>query len=45
MELFDIEKVSESNYNKLYAMIFKEHDVNNLDDYVPYFTGKKTQIF
>ena len=23
-------------------MIFKEHDVNNLDDYVPYYTGKKT---
>ena len=42
LKLFDIEKVNESNYNKLYAMIFKEHDVNNLDDYVPYFTGKKT---
>ena len=42
LKLFDIEKVNENNYNKLYAMIFKEHDINNLDDYVPYFTGKKT---
>ena len=23
-------------------IIFKEHDIKNLDDYVPYFTGKKT---
>ena len=42
LKTFNIEKVNESNYNKLYSMIFKEHDINNLDDYVPYFTGKKT---
>ena len=42
LKLFDIEKINENNYNKLYAMIFKDHDVNNIDDYVPYFTGKKT---
>jgi hypothetical protein len=42
LKIFNIEKVNESNYNKLYSMIFKEHDINNLDDYVPYFTGKKT---
>lgn len=42
LKLFDIEKVNENNYNKLYEMIFKEHDVNNLGDYVPYFSGKKT---
>ena len=42
LKIFDIENVNENNYNKLYSMIFKEHDVNNLDNYVPYFTGKKT---
>ena len=42
LKTFNIEKVNESNYNKLYSMIFKKHDINNLDDYVPYFTGKKT---
>ena len=42
LNLFDIKEISENNYNKLYSIIFKEHDIKNLDDYVPYFTGKKT---
>ena len=42
LKLFEIKDVNENNYNKLYTMIFKEHDTKNLDDYVPYFTGKKT---
>jgi len=42
LKLFDIQNVNENNYNKLYPMIFKDHDTKNLDDYVPYFTGKKT---
>ena len=42
LDLFDIKEISENNYNKLYSIIFKEHDIKNLDDYVPYFTGKKT---
>ena len=42
LALFDIKETNEVNYNKFYSMIFKEHDVKNLGDYVPYYTGKKT---
>ena len=42
LNLFDIKEINENNYNKLYSIIFKDHDIKNLEDYVPYFTGKKT---
>ena len=42
LKFFNITKAKEQNYNKLFSIIFKEHDVKNLGDYVPYFTGKKT---
>ena len=42
LKYFGVNEINKNNYKKLYSMIFKEHDVNNLDDYVPYYTGKKT---
>ena len=42
LNFFEIKEINENNYNKLYSIIFKEHDIKNLDNYVPYFTGKKT---
>ena len=34
--------IDESNYDKTFSLIFKNHDTKNLEDYVPYFSGKKT---
>ena len=42
LEYLDINEINQNNYNKLYSIIFKDHDVKNIGDYVPYFTGKKT---
>ena len=42
LKFFNIKEIKENNYNKYYSIIFKDHDPKNLDDYCPYFTGKKT---
>ena len=42
LKLFDIKDIDKSHYDNTYTIIFKDHDTNNLDDYVPYFSDKKT---
>ena len=40
--LFNIKDIDKTHYDNTYTIIFKDHDTNNLDDYVPYFSDKKT---
>ena len=42
LKLFDINKIDQSHYNTTYSIIFKNHDIKNLEDFVPYFSDKKT---
>ena len=42
LKLFDINKIDQSHYNTIYFIIFKNHDIKNLEDFVPYFSDKKT---
>ena len=41
LKLFNITNISENNYQSNFELTFKNHDPNNLDDFVPYFTGFK----
>ena len=42
LNIFNIKDIDKSHYNSNYTIIFKDHDPNNLGDFVPYFTGKET---
>ena len=42
LKLFDIKKIDKSIYNNKYKIIFKDHDTKDLEDFVPYFSAKKT---
>lgn len=42
LTIFDLKNIDKSHYNSNYAIIFKNHDPNNLGDFVPYFSGKET---
>ena len=42
LKLFDIKDIDKSHYDKYYSLIFKNHDITNLEDYAPYFSDKKT---
>ena len=42
LKLFDINKIDQSHYNTTYSIIFKNHDIKNMEDFVPYFSDKKT---
>ena len=42
LNIFGIKDIDKSHYNTNYTLIFKNHDPNNLGDFVPYFSGKET---
>jgi hypothetical protein len=42
LKLFDIKDIDKSVYNNKFTIIFKNHDTKNLEDFVPYFSEKKT---
>jgi len=43
INLFELKDVQNNNhYNSVYSVIFKKYNPNDLEDFVPYFTGYKT---
>ena len=42
LNIFGIKDIDKNHYNSNYKLIFKNHDPNNLGDFVPYFSGKET---
>ena len=42
LKLFDIKDIDKSHYDNNYSLIFKNHDIKNIEDFVPYFSDKKT---
>ena len=39
LKLFDINKVSKEDYDDIFLLTFKNHNPENLENYVPYFSG------
>ena len=42
LKIFNLSNIKENNYKTQYEFTFKTHDPNNLDDFVPFFSGFKT---
>ena len=42
LKIFDIKNINKNHYNSSYSIIFKNHETKYLEDFVPYFSGKKT---